>query len=553
MADDGDPHPYLPTLRRQFAEGRVSRREFLRTATLLGLSAGAAYAFAGVRGGVRTARAAAGELPKGGTCRVGMPVQDLSTPHAYSWLQSDITRQVCQYLTRTNQDNVTVPELLQAWTASEDLRTWTLNLRRGIAWHDGRPFVADDVVWNLEHLLDPDTGSSTLGLMKGYLLKEVETEDGGTTTELWDANAIEKLDDHTVRLNLKQPQLAVPEHLFHYPNHMLDPAENGQFGPGSNGTGPFRLIDYEVGQRAVLAANPDYWGEGPHLDRLEMIDLGGDGSAELAALESGQIDILRDMNIRLSDSVARMDHAAYQSAPSGQTAVARVQVDKKPFDDPRVRKALRLAVDTPRVLEIAHQGEGIAGEHHHVCPIHPEYADIGRMPQDLERARALLAEAGYPDGLDLEIACKNSPDWELDAVQAMQQMWAQAGLRVSINNMPASAYWDVWTQVPFGFTDWAHRSLGIMALALAYQSGGDWNESNYANPELDRLLTEAEGIPDPEARRAVMAEIERIMQEDGPIVQPLWRAVFAAANNRVKGFRLHPVMWIFGEELAVES
>jgi peptide/nickel transport system substrate-binding protein len=553
MADQTDPHPYLPKLRQQFAEGRVSRREFLRTATLLGLSAGAAYAFAGVPGGARNAHAAEGPLPKGGTCKVGMQVQDLSTPHAYASLQSDITRQVCQYLTRTDQDNVTRPLLLRDWQVSEDLRTWTLNLRRGVKWHDGRAFTADDVVWNLQHLLDPETGSSTLGLMKSYMLNEVETDDGGTTTELWDANAIEKLDDHTVRLNLKEPQLAVPEHLFHYPNHMLDPAEGGQFGPGSNGTGPFRLVEAEVGVRAVLEAYDDYWGEGPHLDRLEIIDLGGDTSAQLAALESKQIDILRDMNIGLIESVERMEHATFQSTPSGQTAVARVQVDKPPFDDPRVRKAMRLAIDTPKVLEIAHRGEGLAGEHHHVCPIHPEYADVGSMPQDLERAKALLSEAGYPDGLDLEIACKTSPAWELDAVQAMQQMWRQAGIRVTINSMPASSYWDIWTQVPFGFTDWAHRPLGIMALSLAYKSGGNWNETNYANPEFDRLLSKAEGIADPEARSEVMAEIERILQEDGPIVQPVWRAVFAAHNKRVKGFRLHPVMFFFGEELAVES
>jgi peptide/nickel transport system substrate-binding protein len=119
--------------------------------------------------------------------------------------------------------------------------------------------------------------------------------------------------------------------------------------------------------------------------------------------------------------------------------------------------------------------------------------------------------------------------------------------------MPASSYWDIWTQVPFGFTDWAHRPLGIMALSLAYKSGGNWNESNYANPEFDRLLSKAEGLADPEARSEVMAEIERILQEDGPIVQPVWRAVFAAHNKRVKGFRLHPVMFFFGEQLAVES
>src|SRR5690606_35986538 len=98
-----------------------------------------------------------------------------------------------------------------------------------------------------------------------------------------------------------------------------------------------------------------------------------------------------------------------------------------------------------------------------------------------------------------------------------------------------------------GFTSWAPRPLGVMVLSLAYQTGAVWNESRYSNPALDGLLTQAEGLLDVEERRAVMAQIERIMQEDGPIVQPLWVSVFAASNDRVQGFAVHPSSWIFGE------
>ena len=117
-----------------------------------------------------------------------------------------------------------------------------------------------DVAWNIEHCLDPATGSSVLGLMKGYMLEEFDTgeKDGDgkakMSTRLWDANAIERVDSHSLRLNCKIPQLAVPEHLFHYPCLILDPEEGGHFGPGANGTGAFTLTDYEIGRRAILRA-----------------------------------------------------------------------------------------------------------------------------------------------------------------------------------------------------------------------------------------------------------------------------------------------------------
>ena len=257
---------------------------------------------------------------------------------------------------------------------------------------------------------------------------------------------------------------------------ILDPEENGKFGVGSNGTGAFELVEHEVGKRSVLTARKDgYWGNGPWIDRFEIVDLGDDAAAQVSALASKQVDMIYQGAISTLPTVERLPHVQVNSVDTAYTAVARVH-PIKPFDDKRVRQALRYATDTEAVLKAAHRGLGKPGEHHHVAPVHPEYANIGFMKRDVAKAKALLTEAGYPNGIDAEIVARPQPDWELLAVQTMVEQWKEAGIRVKINVMPSPQYWNVWTKVPFGFTTWAHRPLGTMVLGLAYRTGAAWNE-----------------------------------------------------------------------------
>jgi peptide/nickel transport system substrate-binding protein len=553
-------HPYIPVLKQQLAERRIDRREFLRSATLLGLSASSAYAFAErVLGISLIAPAAAADIPKGGTIRIGMRCQDLKSPHTYSWVESSNSgRLVYDYLAVTGVDNVTRPSLCEKWEATEDLKTWTLRLRRDVKWHSGRPFVADDAIWNLKRVLDPKTGSSVVGLMKGFLLEDVETgekDDKGNpkkTAKLWDANAIEKVDDHTVRLNGKTAQLAVPEQLFHYPLQIMDPESGGEHKVGANGTGPFTMVENEVGRRQVYKPNKNYWGGGPYVDTWEYIDLGDEVAAQTSALASKQVDGIYLGDVAQLDTMKQMSNVELYQVGTAYTAVARVQ-SVKPFDDKRVRQALRYATDPVATLAISQRGLGQPGEHHHVASVHPEYAKLPPINRDVAKAKQLLAEAGYPNGIDTEIACRPQPAWELVAVQTMVEQWKEAGIRVKINVMPSTQYWDVWTKVPFGFTTWAHRPLGVMTLGLAYRTGVPWNEARWSNAEFDKLLTEAEGLLEVEKRRAVMAKLEQIMLDEGPIVLPVWRALFTYMDKRVKGFRMHPTGYIFGNEIGIAT
>jgi peptide/nickel transport system substrate-binding protein len=559
MRDDKE-HVLLPTLKRQLCERQIDRREFLRYATFLGMSAPAAYAFVAKVTGERVVpEARAQGLPRGGILRIGMRCQDLKSPHTYSWVESaNAARQVCDYLTITGTDNITRPGLVEKWEPSPDLKTWTLRLRRDVKWHNGRALTADDVVWNLKRVLDAKTGSSVLGLMKGFILDEFETgekDDKGKpkkSTRLWDANAIQKVDDLTVRLNGKTPQLAVPEWLFHYPLLILDPAENGEFKVGSNGTGAFQMVANEVGRKQVFKARKDYWGGGPYLDTIEMIDLGDDPAAAVAALASKQVDGLYQAAGVQLDALQKLPHIQLYQITTAQTGVARVH-PVKPFDDKRVRQALRYAVDSNAILQLAQRGLGSPGEHHHVSPIHPEYAKLPPFQRDVAKAKKLLADAGYPNGIDTEITCRPEPAWELLAVQALVEQWKDAGIRVKINVVPSTQFWEVWTKVPFGFTTWTHRPLGVMVLGLAYRTGVPWNESRYSNADFDTLLTQAEGTIDVNQRREIMAKLEAILQDDGPIVQPLWRSVFTFYDKRVQGFKVHPTLYIFGHQLAMST
>ena len=319
------------------------------------MAAPVAYGIAGKVLGEPLIEIGPGPAPKkGGILRVGIRVPAVDNPHTFSWVyNSNIVRQCNDYLTRTQPDGVTVPFLLEKWEPSDDLKTWTLNLRKGVKWSNGDDLVADHVIWNIQRWLDPNVGSSVLGLLKGFMLKDVDTgqknEDGTAkmTTELWDANAIEKVDDHTVKLNGQASQLAMPENLFHYPALILHPKDEGKWGVGAIGTGAYEPTEIEVGKKVVLKRRASYWKDGGHLDEIHFIDLGDDPATKLAALASKQVDGLYDADIKIYESIKKIPGIEIHTITTAQTGVARMKMGAEPFEDPNVRKAMKLAIDSP--------------------------------------------------------------------------------------------------------------------------------------------------------------------------------------------------------------
>ena len=537
-------HPYVPELKELYRDGRISRREFLRMATLLGVSVAGAELMLGDGPAVAAAPARARQaIKRGGTMIIATRVQRVDHPARYSWIEvANQFRQVCEYLTRTNWDNITEPWLVERWETNEDVTEWTLHVRQGIKFNDGADFTADDVVFNFQQWLDPNIGSSMLGLMS-YLQPQ----------------NVEKVDDYTVKLYLDTPQIGVPEHLFHYPAQIVPKTFEGDLVRQPIGTGPFLLESYVEAERSVFRRREDYWRMGadgnplPYLDRLIFVDLGEDTAAQIAALQGGQVDNIFNPPADVWQAVKDLPGIGVYSAPTAQTFHIRMRVDLPPFDDVRVRQALKKCVDRQKMLDLAWFGEGVLGHDSVFAPIHPEYCEKPIPPYDPEGAKALLREAGYPDGITVDLSTQQARA-EPAMAQSLKETAAAGGFNINLNILPSAQYWDIWTEVPLGITIWAHRPLGIIVPALAFSAGPDgapaaWNETRWVDEEYLTLLRQAESTLDVEARRAIACQMQDIEAERGACAIPFFTNVWYVCHERFQGIRAHPTNYDLFDEV----
>jgi len=533
-------HPAIYDLKVDMDKGKITRRDFLRYSTLLGMSAFAASQMAGI-GLARKAFAAAPK--RGGVLKVSSTLHKITHPAQFSWVSpTQVGRQVAEYLTFTDGKNITHPYLLKNWVVSDDLKTWTLNVRQGIKWNNGDTFTADDVIFNFNQWMNKDVGSSMLGLVGEYL----------------DLTGIERVDQYAVKLNLKKPEIAVPEHLFHYPALIMNHRTfQGDFTKAPVGTGPYTLESYRPGERCVIKARKDYWQKGtdgqplPYMDGMEFIDMGTEMAPQIAAIKAGEIDMIDLGDVGGVDVFqALRNDSNIQIIPvtSASSRVLRMRVDMKPWSDNKVRTALKICQHHEKILSLAYMNEGLQGQDFHVYQLHPEYCEKPIPKYEPQRAKQLLKEAGYPNGLDVNLAVGTWPE-VVRYAEILKQDAAPAGFRINLQTMPTSQYWEKWTEVDLGITPWMHRPIGTMVLNLAYIADAagkpvPWNETRWSDPEFSKLLTEANGLLNIDERRKVFCKLEDIQQQRGSIGIPFWRNAWYVLSKKVQNVQGVPPLYM---------
>ena len=547
-----DLHPAARLYAREHLDGALSRREFLARATSLGLTAAAAYGLIGLA--APTPARAQEEPQTGGTLRIQSDVRALKDPRTYDWPQmSNFSRGWLEYLVEYQRDGSIAPMLLESWEVNEDATRYTLRLREGVTWNDGDPFTAADVAYNIRRWCEQNVEGNSMAARVSSLI-DPET---GEARE----GAIEVADDLTVVLNLETPDITLIAGFSDYPAPIVKEGASGDPMENPVGTGPYLPEELTVGVKAVLVRNEghDWWGTevfgGPYLDRVEYIDYGTDQAAHFAAAEAGEVDMVYES---LGEFVDLMDTIGWTKSEvvTANTLVIRTNQQAeiegmRPYEDARVRRALAMAVDNAVCLELGYADRGVPAENHHVCPIHPEYAELPPPVFDPAQAIELLQEAGMAEFEHELISIDDN--WRRNTSDAVAAQLRDAGIPVRRTILPGATFWNDWTGYPFSTTDWAQRPLGVQVLALAYRSGEAWNETGFANDEFDAALTEALAIADADERREVSARLQTIMQEEREVIQPYWRSTFRHYRPGVIGAEQHPTFEIHVYQLGLAA
>lgn len=418
------------------------------------------------------------------------------------------------------------PWLAESFEPSADGREWTFTLRKGVTFHDGSPLTAADVVYTYRRLLDPATASPAASEL-AMLTPEGIRAEGEDKVVFATSEPIAQL-----------PLLLATK----YAPIVREGATAETLAEASNGTGPFVIADFQAdAPRTRLARNPNYWqADKPAAACLELSGV-QDPVTRAAALQGGEADILIAADPTTLPMLQAAEGVELLEAQGALLMSMVMMVDAAPFDDARVREALKLVVDRAAMVELVALGFAVPGNDNPVPPTSPLALRSDPIPRDVDRARALLAEAGHEDGLtvDLWTGATDLVPGMLTMVQAYKEMAAEAGITINVQTAPSNSFWDdIYMKQPFVTSYWYTRHP-VSALGLAFRSDAQYNETRFQRPEFDTLLDRAAAAVDPAEASALYREAQEIIVTEGGQIVPLFTSLVAAVREGCSGFAPH--------------
>jgi peptide/nickel transport system substrate-binding protein len=506
----------------------ATRRDLLRMLAAGGVVAATAGTFIG------SARNAVAQTPKkGGALRLALnstSTADTLDPVRAS-AQGDYMRMSTFYNKLTVLDNSLTPqmELAESFDTT-DAKVWTIKLKTGITFHNGKTMDSADVVYSLSRHVDPKLTSRANALAKAMI-------------------KIEAVDKTTVRIELDQANADLPAILGTY-HFVIIPEGTSDF-TKAVGTGPYMTEVFEPGIRTVGKRNPNYFkSDAAYVDSIEMFGI-PDENARVNALLSGDIHIGASMDARSAPLVKANPNLRLMVAPGGSYTNLNIRMDMEPGSKKDFIDGVRALINRDAINRAVLRG---FGEPHNDQPIQraSRYfnADVVAPAFDPERAKHHFEKAGLL-GVGIPLICSEAAKASPDMAMVLQQDAAKIGVKIDVQRMPADGYWsNQWIKAPFHFGNINARPTADILFSLLYKSDAAWNESRYVNPKFDQMLLEARGSLDEAKRKQIYGEMQAMVAKDAATIIPAYIASADAMSTKVGGLNPHPLGMLQGYNIA---
>ena len=430
-------------------------------------------------------------------------------------------------LTRIGPDSQPMPDLAKSWEGSPDATEFTFHLHEGVTFHDGTPATSSDVVATYEAILNPDIPSSALSVLNMI-------------------DSVEAVDDLTVKFTLSSPFADFPTSTAHANARIIsEEALSGdltKLDTVVNGTGPFKIESYDSARITRLVRNENYFSEGkPYLDAVEM-HLFPDLAAETTNFLSGDIDVML--------LVQQADYARISSTPginalrvpSGRYVNVVMRFDQPPFDNLKVREALAYAIDRQLLVDLVLEGLGRPGHDNILSPEFKFRIDTPEKNYDPAKAKALLTEAGYPDGIRLDLVASNRPAIRAQVAIAIKQMALPAGFDIKVETMPHDTYIaNVWKKGNFYMAYWGMQPTEDATFNLLLTSNASYEDTGWKNTKFDELVNAGRSTTIEAERAAAYSQAQELMLKELPYIIPFYEDVLTASKDHVKGYSINPI------------